>query len=74
MKFVVCIEKPVMGEFSNDDVTTGHIYEILNEEAHGFIRLIDDSGEDYLYPEKFFDAVSMQASTEKRIHELSLAE
>jgi len=29
--------------------------------------LIDDSGEDYLYPEKFFDAVSMQASTEKRI-------
>ena len=26
---------------------------------HGFIRVIDESGEDYLYPAKFFMAVQL---------------
>ncbi len=73
MKFVVCIEKPDMGDFSNDDVTTGHLYEVLSEEAHGMLRIVDDSGEDYLYPAACFDLVSVSEETGKRLHDLSLA-
>ena len=72
MKFVVCIRKPQMGDFSNEDVTTGHLYEVLEESGHGLLRIIDDSGEDYLYPADCFDVVSVKESTGKRLHELSL--
>ena len=34
--------------FGVDSLTNGKIYEIL-EEDHGMYRVIDDSGEDYLY-------------------------
>jgi hypothetical protein len=27
--------------------------------AHGLVRVIDESGEDYLYPAKFFKAVDL---------------
>jgi hypothetical protein len=28
-------------------------------EAHGMVRVVDESGEDYLYPAKFFMAVEL---------------
>lgn len=34
--------------FGADSLTNGKIYEILAED-HGMYRVIDDSGEDYLY-------------------------
>jgi hypothetical protein len=52
-KFVVCIENksyPASLEF-------GKIYRVLEDEKaarHQMLRIIDESGEDYLYPEKFF--------------------
>lgn len=52
-KFVVCIENknyPASLEF-------GKIYRVLEDEKaarHRMLRVIDESGEDYLYPEKFF--------------------
>jgi hypothetical protein len=30
-----------------------------NAEAHGMLRVVDESGEDYLYPAKFFMAVQL---------------
>jgi len=52
-KFVVCIENknyPASLEF-------GKIYRLIEDEKaarHQMLRVIDESGEDYLYPEKFF--------------------
>ena len=34
--------------FGGDSLTNGKIYEILGDD-HGMYRVIDDSGEDYLY-------------------------
>jgi hypothetical protein len=51
--FVVCVRNtgyPVSLELRK-------IYQALADpegEAHGLLRVIDESGEDYLYPEKFF--------------------
>ena len=40
------------------DLTLGRIYEMIGVEAHGsFYRILDDSGEDYLYPASHFRAV-----------------
>ncbi len=42
------------------------IYRVLPEDAgnHGYLRVVDESGEDYLYPEAFF--VSTEPSEELR--------
>ena len=40
--------KYVGESFGVDSLTNGKIYEIL-EDDHGMYRVIDDSGEDYLY-------------------------
>ena len=52
-RFAVCVE--------NTDYQTSlesrKIYRTLPDndaEAHGYVRVIDESGEDYLYPEAFF--------------------
>ena len=40
------------------DLTLGKIYEMLGVEGQGsFYRIVDDSGEDYLYPISHFKVV-----------------
>lgn len=57
-KFVVCIENknyPASLEF-------GKIYRVIEDEKaaqHNMIRVIDESGEDYLYSEKSFAAIKL---------------
>jgi hypothetical protein len=46
------------------------IYEVLPDAeaaAHGLIRVIDESGEDYLYPDKFFARLDLSQSIESAI-------
>ena len=52
-QYVVCVR--------NKDYTASlelkKIYEVMSDpdaETHGMIRLVDESGEDYLYPRSFF--------------------
>ena len=40
------------------DLTLGRIYEMLGVEAKGsFFRILDDSGDDFLYPASHFQAI-----------------
>lgn len=46
------------------------LYEIVADadaEKHGQIRVIDESGEDYLYPVALFDRISLPAHVVKRV-------
>ena len=71
MKFVVCISQEDCGDLSTDDLTLGRLYELLAAaDSHGMIRVVDDSGEDYLYPADLFEAVEIQEQTAVRLHEL----
>ena len=36
-------------------------------EKHRYIRVIDESGEDYLYPEDYFVPVELSAETERAV-------
>lgn len=74
MKFVVCVSREGTGEFSSDDLTLGRLYEVLAPvDSHGMLRIIDDSGDDYLYPALMFEKVDVQEQTASRLHELLAA-
>ncbi|MEF8728742.1 MAG: hypothetical protein V5B34_11090 [Accumulibacter sp.] len=74
MRFVVCLSREGFGEFSTDDLTLGRLYEVLApEDSHGMLRIIDDSGEGFLYPASLFDAVEVPEQTAIRLHELLAA-
>lgn len=60
-RFVVCIR--------NDDYETDlalhKIDQVLPDpsgERSGWIRIVDETGEDYLYPEKFFQPIEVPAA------------
>ena len=64
LNFVVCVRKDDLGDFDGDDLTLGRLYEVVERDAgHGTIRVIDDSGEDYLYPANSFEAVTVSEPT-----------
>jgi hypothetical protein len=70
MKFVVCLEKQALGDFPNEDITVGRLYELIEEDAgNGMVRVIDESGEDYLYPSSWFEAIALRDSTALRLHD-----
>ena len=74
MKFVVCVSREGFGDFSADDLTLGRLYEVLAPaDSHGMLRVIDDSGEDFLYPSSLFEAVEVQDQTASRLHQLLAA-
>ena len=71
MKFVVCMGNTTLGDFSANDLTIGRLYEVIGEvDTHQMLRIIDDSGEDYLYPAKLFEQVDMRESTVERLHSI----
>lgn len=63
-KFVVCIENkqyPASLEF-------GKIYRVMEDKKakeHKMIRVVDESGEDYLYPENYFVAIQLPQLAEE---------
>jgi len=74
MKFVVCVSRENFGEFSTDDLTLGRLYEVLAPvDSQGLLRIIDDSGEDYLYPSALFESVEIQEQIASRLHNLLVA-
>jgi hypothetical protein len=65
-KFVVCI--------NNDDYPASlelhKIYRVVADEdaaADGDIRIIDESGEDYVYPASYFAPIKVPASVEESL-------
>lgn len=65
-ELVVCVDN------CNYEVSleTRKLYEIITDvdaEKHGQIRVIDESGEDYLYPATLFDRITLPASVLNRI-------
>jgi hypothetical protein len=60
-KFVVCIRTD--GE---DDLEPRKLYQVLPDRAAArddYLRVIDESGEDYLYPAELFAALKLPAAT-----------
>lgn len=51
------------------------VYEVLEDPIaakRNFIRVVDESGEDYLYPRSWFVPVQVPESVEQLLHELAV--
>jgi hypothetical protein len=71
LSFVVCLEKDGLGDLSGDDIQVGRLYEVVDMHAgHGMIRIIDESGDDYLYPATCFEPVLVQESVALRLSQV----
>ncbi|MBK5965868.1 hypothetical protein CCR95_17740 [Thiocystis minor] len=71
MNFVVCLQKDDLGDLSGDDIHVGRLYEVVEMHAgHGMVRVIDESGEDYLYPENCFEPVLLSESVAQRLSQV----
>lgn len=65
-KFVICIKND--GYPASLEVRK--LYSRIPDsdaERHGQIRIIDESGEDYLYPEEYFRAIDLPVEVERSI-------
>ena len=55
--FVLCIENK-----DCDDLEKRKVYQVLPDDKaadEGYLRIVDESGEDYLYPESYFISVAL---------------
>ncbi len=69
--FVICIRNE-----GCDDLEIRKLYPVLEDEsarASGFLRVIDESGEDYLYPSGNFLAVVLPPAVEETLNGLMAA-
>jgi len=65
-RFVVCVKNTGYGA----SLELRKLYQVISDEAAAKlhqIRVIDESGEDYLYPEEYFIAVELPQAAEKAI-------
>ena len=63
-KFVMCIDN----EKYPIDLTVHMVYKVLLDESanrRGWIRIVDNTGEDYLYPARKFVPVQLPAEAEQ---------
>jgi hypothetical protein len=64
-RFALCVENK-----DCDDLEKGKIYRVLPDaraKRDDFLRVIDESGEDYLYPESHFVFVDLPAKAKKAL-------
>jgi hypothetical protein len=64
-RFVVCVRNE-----DCEDLELRKIYQMLPDEAaaeDGYIRVVDESGEDYLYPADYFLPIELSKDLEKAL-------
>jgi hypothetical protein len=67
--FAICIHN---GEYAGT-LELRKVYEVLDDsaaETRNYVRVIDESGEDYLYPSSWFVSVAVPENAEQRLHDL----
>ena len=64
-RFVLCLRNE-----DCEDLEPRKVYQVLPDEAaaeDGYIRVIDESGEDYLYPSDYFVPIELPLAAEKAL-------
>ncbi|MEW5719065.1 MAG: hypothetical protein AB1817_10590 [Chloroflexota bacterium] len=63
--FVICINNE-----DNDDLVQGKVYLVLPDTAaarSNYLRVVDESGEDYLYPAKLFVPITLPIAAKRAL-------
>jgi hypothetical protein len=72
-RFVVCVKNKGYAA----SLELRKLYQVVSDTSAsqlGQIRVIDESGEDYLYPEEFFVPVQLPQSAEKAVRRAAASE
>ena len=62
-QFAICVRNE-----GNDDLLPGKVYQVLEDEEAAlvdYLRVIDESGEDYLYPASYFVFIVLPQAAER---------
>ena len=62
-QFVLCVKSD-----EDSDVLVRKVYEVLPDETaagRGYLRVVDESGEDYLYPSAYFVTIQLPQEAEQ---------
>jgi hypothetical protein len=65
IQFALCIENK-----DADDLEKGKVYRVLTDpkaKRSGLVRVIDDSDEDFLYPESYFAPLDLPIDVKKAL-------
>jgi primosomal protein N' len=65
LRFVICIKNE-----DCEDLELRKIYQVLSDEdaaEDNYLRIIDESGEDYLYPADYFVEIQLPQAIEKSV-------
>ena len=68
-KYVLCVDNK-----DCEDLEKGKVYLVLADakaKREGYVRVIDESGEDYLYPESIFVPVEIPAKAREALGAVS---
>ncbi len=72
MKFVVCIKNDRYPA-SLELFKIYHLIPDARAEEHGMLRVIDESGEDYLYPADYFVLIELPEAVERAIESATIS-
>lgn len=64
-KFAICIQNT-----DAEDLELRKVYEVLPDvaaEREGYVRIIDESGEDYLYPASYFIPIDLSEEAKEAL-------
>lgn len=64
-RYALCIDA---GEYEDVDLVRRKVYEVWPDpdaELHGQMRVVDESGEDYLFPAEYFQLLTLPAGAER---------
>ena len=67
-QFVICIEND-----DADDLLVGKVYKTIMDstaQKENYLRVIDNSGEDYLYPARFFVPITVSRQDAEKLSAL----
>jgi hypothetical protein len=70
-QFVICVRNE-----DCEDLELSKVYRVIPDESaaqEGYIRVIDESGEDYLYPADFFVPIALPQEAEQALFSLAAA-
>jgi len=65
-KFVICINN----KGYEVSLERGKVYRVLDDEKasqHNLIRVVDESGEDYLFPKEYFVSIKLPKAAEEAL-------
>lgn len=66
-QFAICLKNK-----GSDDLVVRKVYQIIPDEIakkKGLLRVVDESGEDYLYPANFFFLIALPQKIERTLQQ-----